>query len=137
MFGQLPIMTIPHKDKSLQLSQAQSILRYYGQLNKGKNGEILYPIADRTEHAYQIDAIMEASDGVLAGLSALLKDNIDTQFAEFLKTTWANFLTVLEKQLKKNSENSKKFLVGSEMTLADIAAGQHMLRLIYNKSGER
>ena len=62
LFGSVPVVTIPQGNTSMQLAETSSILRYYAQLNRGKNGERLYPVKDRPDFCFEIDALVEYAD---------------------------------------------------------------------------
>ena len=49
----------------------------------------------------------------------------------FLNEDWAEWLMGLEMKLRKN-KHSKVHLVGGAITLADIAAGAFVMRMVYN-----
>ena len=120
------------------MAQCQSILRYFSTINKGKNGETLYPKDDRLDFAFEIDALGEASDdfSVTSTLSLISKAT-EQKTGEFLRVHWPNYLQTLEKQLTKNQVYSKLHLVGMNMSLADIVIGAHMLKLVFNKSSPK
>ena len=106
-------------------------------MNKGGNGEVLYPYQDRPDFTFEIDLLIEQADPMLNKLAAFLKNNIDKMFPEFLNSTWPQFLQILERQLAKNQVYSRKHLVGMTMSLADIVVGSHIMRLVYNKSNPK
>ena len=68
-------------------------MRYFSTINKGKNGETLYPKDDRLDFAFEIDALGEASDDFSVTSTLSLNSKATEQkTGEFLRVHWPNYL---------------------------------------------
>ena len=73
-------------------------MRYYSKVNKGKQGECLYPGQDRPDFSFDIDCLVELSeDFIKTSTMSLIEKNFDEKFDGFIERDWPEFLEKIEK----------------------------------------
>ena len=117
------------------MGQTMSMLRWIGQSCNGRRGEILYPFPMNPEACYDIDNVIEISEGFAGklGYPYLQPGGVDDAKAkEMASTLWRGFLFKMDAILKYNGNSN--FMVGDCMTIADFSMGTYMLRYCINEN---
>ena len=128
-WNQVPCLTT---DDGTQLVQSNAIMRYIGKSFKGKNGENLYPCHEDPELTWEIDNLMETMEDMVGGINKFMVPFIpaykekDLHFTTFILETFPKFLATLEASIEKNGGS---YLLGNNVTLADIACMQPFNKL--------
>ena len=110
------------------MAQTESVLRWLSLSLPGRKGERLYPGKADPEQSYRIDCIIEKAMSFLGGpwLAYLQGPVNDLKARELSNTIWVTMLKEIDTALSKNSDPN--FLVGSSLSLADLAWGGYLLK---------
>jgi glutathione S-transferase len=122
-FGQLPVLEVDGKF----LAQSIAILRYIG-LRYG-----YYP-AENPELAWRVDSTIDSLGDILnAFYKAAFGDEAlkPELFKTFFGTTVPTWLAIINKRLQSNS--SKQFIVGDNISIADFALAAWVYGIYYNE----
>ena len=99
----------------------------------------MYPGHEDPELSYEIDSLMDASCNVSDKIAPFglhvhpEYKNKDEHFLKFLVKTWPEYLTMIENTL---NDKGGKYLLGSQMTIADLEISAPFFRLSHNDKFE-
>ena len=133
--GQLPMLTL---NDGTKLFQTKSILRYIAKTQKGKNGENLYPGHSDPLLSFKIDEVIDTREDFLNNNLQLRFTKPDDPawnqfFTDFILTKLPQFCEYLDAVLAKSG---KRYLFGSQLTLADISVASWFYLAVYNDEHE-
>ena len=108
------------------------MMKWIAQSCVGMNGETLYPGNMNAEVSYEIDNMIEISDGTLSTFNAYLNPPVsDEKAKEMAEGGLRKLFFKIDEQLKCNG--NPNFVVGNHMTTADISLGAFILKYVYNQ----
>ena len=129
-YGQVPVL---HLDDGTQLAQTGAIIRYIARVWGDEN---MYP-THSAELTYKIDKCMDECGDLGKEIAKFnypyhpeIK-NKDDHFLTFITKTFPAYLKELDGKFGDN-----KYLLGNEMTLADIVVASTFIKVVYNDEYE-